>query len=152
MKVNSSNGDPAILRWLPGLFSMNDFVVPGAAIKQGRWQEPCTDGQNRRPILSSGPPLLCRRPPSIRGLEGETAKPSLGPAHPVILKQSRHHSCNKVDDENEALGGKTAPFCAAGVAWERKNQGNRFNGCYWMSSPLSEEPIITRGPFGRSLR
>ena len=52
MKVNSSGGDPAILRWLPGLFLMNDFVVPGVAIKQERWQELCTDGQNRRPILS----------------------------------------------------------------------------------------------------
>jgi hypothetical protein len=27
--------------WFPELFLVNDFTVPGAAIKQGRRQEPC---------------------------------------------------------------------------------------------------------------
>jgi hypothetical protein len=27
--------------WFPGLFLLNDFTVPGGAIKQGRRQEPC---------------------------------------------------------------------------------------------------------------
>ena len=152
MKVNSSDSDPAILRWLPGLFLMNDFLVPGAAIKQGRWQEPCTDGQNRRPILSYGPPLLCRRPPSVRGLEGETAKPSLGPAYPEFPLQSRHHSCNKADDENESLGGKTAPFLGRRSRLGEEEPREPFQRMLLDIKSLEREPIVTRGPFGRSLR
>src|SRR3974377_913989 len=36
--------------WFPGLFLVNDFTVPGAAIKQGRRQEPCST-RNHLPAI-----------------------------------------------------------------------------------------------------
>ena len=69
-----------LLCWLPGLFLSNDFTVPGAATKQGRRQEPCTNNQITGPIsqpedLRVPAAVLLRY--AIR--KDETAKPFLGP-------------------------------------------------------------------------
>jgi hypothetical protein len=39
--------------WFPGLFLLNDFTVPGGAIKQGRRQEPCYTPYHPRTALSN---------------------------------------------------------------------------------------------------
>src|SRR5579859_784750 len=39
------------MRWHPGLFSVNDFTVPGAATKQGRRQKPCNRASHFPPRL-----------------------------------------------------------------------------------------------------
>jgi hypothetical protein len=56
---------------------MNDFAVPGVAAKQGRRQEPCSTAASST-VAEQMPSLSCRRPPSVRDSDGETAKPILG--------------------------------------------------------------------------
>jgi len=65
--------------WFPGLFLVNDFTVPGAAMKQGRRQEPCITTNHPLPTgsIRNGPSLHWRRPPLIHdSKEGNSKTPS----------------------------------------------------------------------------